>query len=428
MVKLNQGTTISLTTGQSIDVIKELGRGGQGIVYLVRLDGAEYALKWYTVDYPDSFYKNLENNVNNGAPKMSDGSHSKAFLWPMLLTQRQLGSFGYVMKLRPAEYKDFSDFLLAKVSFKSLNSMINAALQICDGFSQLHRAGYSYQDLNDGNFFIKPDTGDVLICDNDNVSAQGHSTGISGKMRYMAPEIVSGEKPNKYSDYFSLSVVLFFLFYYNHPLEGKRVLSSPCMTESLERKHYGTHALFIYDQQNKDNLPVRGVHTNVIKRWPLFSEILQNIFKDQFSQNRLKNPTTRMMESEWIKKIIELRNRIVICPNCGEETFSGQNGNSSCIHCNHNFNIKYYIHTNTCGKIALTPGTKIFLGNEKRPIALIKQSKKDPNILGIQNILSKEWVVETPSGKIKKVSQNEVMPSKPGLKIQFPFGIKAKII
>ena len=30
--------------------------------------------------------------------------------------------------------------------------------------------GYSYQDLNDGNFFINPQSGDVLICDNDNVA------------------------------------------------------------------------------------------------------------------------------------------------------------------------------------------------------------------------------------------------------------------
>ena len=28
----------------------------------------------------------------------------------------------------------------------------------------------SYQDLNDGNFFIDPQTGKVLICDNDNVA------------------------------------------------------------------------------------------------------------------------------------------------------------------------------------------------------------------------------------------------------------------
>jgi hypothetical protein len=33
--------------------------------------------------------------------------------------------------------------------------------------------GYSYRDISFGNLFFDPDTGDVLICDNDNVSANG---------------------------------------------------------------------------------------------------------------------------------------------------------------------------------------------------------------------------------------------------------------
>ena len=54
---------------------------------------------------------------------------------------------------------------MAKVKFVSFDAMLNAAMKICNGFMMLHRFGYSYQDLNDGNFFIDPKTGDVLICD-----------------------------------------------------------------------------------------------------------------------------------------------------------------------------------------------------------------------------------------------------------------------
>lgn len=69
-------------------------------------------------------------------------------------------------------------------------------------------------------------------------------SGILGKARYMAPEVVKGEKkPDKYSDRFSLSVVLFILFYGNHPFEGARVLACPCMTEAYEKKFYGSEAL-----------------------------------------------------------------------------------------------------------------------------------------------------------------------------------------
>ena len=61
----------------------------------------------------------------------------------------------------------------------------------------------SYQDLNDGNFFIDVSNGDILICDNDNVTPDGmkNAGNIGGKPGYMAPEIVCGKShPNSLTD------------------------------------------------------------------------------------------------------------------------------------------------------------------------------------------------------------------------------------
>ena len=271
MTELSKNSIVSLVGGGTATIIKELGRGGQGIVYLVEVCGEKKALKWYLNAPDDKFYRNLAQNIASGAP-------SDAFLWPEYLTEKQQGSYGYIMKLRPQNYYEFGNFLLAKVSFKSFTAMLSAAMKICDGFMMLHRFGYSYQDLNDGNFFIDPQTGDVLICDNDNVMPQGEKSGIMGKARYMAPEIVAGGIPDKYSDRFSLSVILFMLFYANHPFEGAKVVACPCMTEAFEKKFYGSEALFIYDPTDKSNLPVRGIHQNVIRRWPVFPQMLRDAF------------------------------------------------------------------------------------------------------------------------------------------------------
>ena len=237
-MELQNGAKVNLTIGSQATVIKELGRGGQGIVYLVDLDGQQMALKWYLNPPDERFYKNLERNIRQGAP-------SGAFIWPEYLTLQENGSYGYIMKLRPSDYFEFGNYLLARKNFKSLNAMLAAAMKICNGFMMLHRFGYSYQDLNDGNFFIRPTDGDVLICDNDNVMPQGEKSGIMGKARYMAPEIVAGGIPDKYSDRFSLSVILFMLFFANHPFEGAKVVACPCMTEAFEKRFYGSEALFI---------------------------------------------------------------------------------------------------------------------------------------------------------------------------------------
>lgn len=55
MTELKKGDRINLTNGGFVTIVKELGRGGQGIVYLVNLNGEEKALKWY-INTPDKSF------------------------------------------------------------------------------------------------------------------------------------------------------------------------------------------------------------------------------------------------------------------------------------------------------------------------------------------------------------------------------------
>ncbi len=412
MADLSAGQKVNLTTGQQATIIKELGRGGQGTVYLVELGSLKMALKWYHTPPEDSFYKNLERNVNAGAP-------SDAFIWPDYLTVKENGSYGYIMKLRPDEYYEFGNYLLARRNFKSLDAMLAAAMKICEGFRMLHLKGYSYQDLNDGNFFIRPEDGDVLICDNDNVMPQGQKSGIMGKTRYMAPEIVAGGIPDKYSDRFSLSVILFMLFFANHPFEGAKVVSCPCMTESYEKRFYGKEAVFVYDKDDASNRPVRGIHQNVIKRWPLFPSILKNTFIEQFSKEKLTNPNHRLIEQEWEKIITKVRDELVICPNCHEETFLDMyTKRYNCINCGQIVDaakrLKYGMR-----ELILTPKTKLFIDKNNIPDAEVDFFPTDKNLLILRNLTNDTWNVDTPKGKVKVVQPNGFMPILNGLKISF---------
>lgn len=412
-MELSRNTRINLTIGTQCTVIKELGRGGQGIVYLVDVAGKQMALKWYITPPDNNFYKNLQNNIRNGAP-------SDAFIWPEYLTEKEHGSFGYVMKLRPSNYYEFGNFLLAKKNFKSFQAMVAAAMKICNGFMMLHRFGYSYQDLNDGNFFIEPETGDVLICDNDNVMPQGEKSGIMGKARYMAPEVVvDGKVPDKYSDRFSLSIILFMLFFANHPFEGAKVVACPCMTEAFEKKFYGSEAVFMYDPTNKENLPVRGIHQNVIRRWPVFPKILKDTFIDQFSQEKLKNPQSRMIEQDWEKIIAQVRDQLVRCPICGEETFYDiALPDHTCIDCGRSIKIDNYLELGR-RQLLLTVGTKLFIDHDNIADGIVETSPQNDGSLWIKNLSPEKWTVETASGKIKSIDPNGVFPVKPGISVSF---------
>lgn len=421
MKELQPKDKVNLVGDLQATVVKELGRGGQGIVYLVELLGKQMALKWYLNAPDDRFYKNLEENVRKGAP-------SPSFLWPEYVTRREKGSYGYIMPLRPQGYYEFGQFYLARVQFQSFEVLLNAAMKICEGFRQLHLNGYSYQDLNDGNFFINPTTGDVLICDNDNVMPEGESSGILGKARYMAPEIVLGKSmPNKGSDRFSLAVLLFMLFYGNHPFEGAKVLECPCMTEKYEKKFYGSDILFIFDEKDNTNRPVKGVHKNVMRRWPVYPAILREAFVKEFTKEKLENPAKRSIENSWQKVIKQLRDMLVVCPNCKEESFVQNEHDTKCMNCNKQMNIagglKFADST-----IWLTPGTIVYLGFNNEPTARVVTVPGDKYPIQIQNITTGQWMVETPSGKLKPIDPQGLMPVKAGLKVAFNSTTKATII
>lgn len=432
MIEFQKGQRIRTVTGGELEVIQKLGEGGQGIVYKVNYNGKQLALKWYfgnKLNNADKFYRNIQNNIKQGAP-------TRAFLWPLEITEYYEGSFGYLMELRPSEYKDFSLFLLAKVHFANIEAIINTALCITNGFRELHNRGYSYQDLNDGNFFVNPQTGDVLICDNDNVAPYGENLGIAGKCRYMAPEVVMGKKrPDSHTDRFSLAVVLYMLLFLNHPLEGKRTMC-PCLTEELERKFYGSDPVFVWDAANDSNRPVRGVHTNEIKLWPLYPDFVRKTFEKAFSHEvMVGNDTThRVIEKEWQEVFTTLRDLTVKC-SCGSETFIDPSQQTCrCINCGKSLErppilkVKKY-------QAALAPGKKIYAchvqydsDDFKEARGEVISSRNNPAVLGLKNDSSTTWEAILPNGTSKGYPSGQVIKIGKGMKINFGNGNVAEVI
>ena len=432
MKEFQKGQRIRTASGGELEVIQKLGEGGQGIVYKVNYNGKQLALKWYfgnKLSNADKFYRNIQNNIKQGAP-------TSAFLWPLEITEYFEGSFGYLMELRPSEYKDFSLFLLAKVHFANIEAIINTARCITNGFRELHNKGYSYQDLNDGNFFVNPKTGDVLICDNDNVAPYGENLGIAGKCRYMAPEVVMGKKrPDSHTDRFSLAVVLYMLLFLNHPLEGKRTMC-PCLTEELERRFYGSDPVFVWDSTNDSNRPVRGVHTNEIKLWPLYPEFVRKTFEKAFSHEvMVGNDTThRVIEKEWQEVFTTLRDLMVKC-SCGSETFIDPSKQAcQCINCGKSIERPLILKVKKY-HAALTPGKKLYAchvqydsDDFKEARGEVIASRNNPALLGLRNDSDSTWEAILPNGTSKGYPNGQVIKLGKGIKINFGNGNVGEVI
>lgn len=431
MAHLKENDTLHLAGGGEIVVQDVLGEGGQGIVYKVLYNGKPCALKWYSkgVDGDASrFYDAIKHNIEKGSP-------ATTFLWPLALTEMQDGMhFGYVMDLRPATYKDFPHFLLNRVQFKSFTAIVNAALEITASFRKLHNLGLSYQDLNDGNFFINPESGEILICDNDNVLPNGWNMGIQGKPKYMAPEVVNGtNSPDTYSDRFSLAVVLFLLLCKSHPLDGKK--DNPRIDPAKnEMNLYCLNPIFIFDPNNDSNRPNPEIHGNALIFWQIFPAYIKELFMRAFSKPLMQCDGTgrkdRIMEKEWLTELSRLRSEIAVCPHCGEETFiDSEQKECRCMDCGKQFDRPPVLKLKG-GSIVLQPGHKVYCHQIDSSVEIdvetvhnavgeVIQNKNNPAIWGLKNIGKKTWVKHTPQGKEESCESGKVVPVARGIKIHF---------
>lgn len=430
---LSKNQKIELESGKTATIIGKLGDGGQGIVYRVILDetGEERALKWYFRDkFSDArkFYNHLAENIKMGAP-------SAAFVWPEEITKwRDNESFGYTMKIFPAGYESFSKFLISKVSFQSARAMVNAGLNMVAAFKALHNKGYNYQDLNDGNFSINPKSGAVLICDNDNVMGHGENSGVLGKARYMAPEVVRGEKqPDKITDRYSLAVILFMLFIGDHPLEGQKT-NVPALTNKYDKRFFGTEPLFIYDKNDNANAPVPGLHKNAIAMWKYFPSFVKAAFQASFSQESLLKGRGRLLEQDWFNILMRLKSSIVKCPICGEEIFLESDRETICG--KHKIKAVGYLDFEKRSNQAVT--VPIFKdavlynyhmdisSEDFETVAAVILEK--PGKFGLQNKTARRWLITAQDGQTFSKQAGETVVLGANFKIDFGSGTFAQVI
>ncbi len=434
MPSFRKGERISLRSGEHATILNEhpLGNGGQGEVYLVDYNRSEHALKWYTSYRMRSdieFKKNIAKNIDDGAP-------NDRFAWPLAITEDMNGSYGYIMRLLPKENEEFSDFLrsykLTKddpprripVRFSDYSCVINAAIQIVECFMDLHRKGKSYQDLNDGGISMNMTTGDVIICDCDNIASDGKNFGIAGKQGYMAPEIVLNKNcPNVYSDRFSLAVILFKLFFRDDPFWGAKVCKCCNLTDYNYRKYYGVEPVFIYHPTDSSNRPVNGIHNNVIRMWNRYPGFIKDLFLRAFVDG-LRDTSKRPIETEWMSALIRLRSESITC-ECGGFSFvpddAEKEGRFECPRCKKSYPIMVLNGTRIPmrkGAVAYECQIHSRSDDHSKVSLMVVENRITKGLMGIKNLDSSEWEVAYDGSKVS-VLPNKGTELKPGMSIEF---------
>lgn len=414
----------ALTDGQKLlskhrityKIIRFIASGGQGEVYEVEDSGGQrYALKWYFKHSATKHQQKLiERLIERGTP-------DARFLWPLdVIFKDEL--FGYIMRLRPPRYKGIVD-LMKRRAEPTFSALCMAGINLSDGYQSLHSQGLCYRDISFGNLFFDPANGDVLICDNDNVTVNlDTESATNGTPRFIAPEIITGKKlPSTETDLYSMAVLLFYMFLLHHPLEGALEANIKCFDAKAMEKIYGYEPIFIWDPTNDKNRPIPGYQDNAIVFWNMYPPYLREMFTRAFTKG-LRNGNARIVEKEWKDAFATLKNSILYCQSCGKENFF--NKKTTCWSCK--ANISAPPRLNIKGQIIMLNHDSIIYSHHLHGnfdfSTVVGKLSMHPSRLGkwgLSNATADNWSFIKANGDTAVIPSNKTAPLVTGAKINF---------
>jgi len=421
----NKQNFLTETSRSPLQVEQFLGGGGQGEVYRASLAGKPVALKWYFPHTATSQQRAVLDTLVRRAPP------NERFLWPLeMVSDPVVPGYGYVMGLRLPGYKGIVDLMKRRIE-PSFRALLTAGYQLSDSYFQLHSAGLCYRDISFGNVFFDPVSGDVLICDNDNVTINNTKiSGVLGTPKFMAPEVVRGlVLPSSNTDLYSLAVLLFYMLCVHHPLDGMResqihVLDLPAMN-----RLYGHDPLFIFDPQDDRNRPDPEYHRNALEYWPIYPKYLQVLFIESFTRGIRDPQHGRVRESQWRLTLRKALDALCYCPNCGSENFyeetpEGKPLAKLCWSCGKS--LQWPLRLRIKGKqvVALNHDTRLTSRQTQEDdhntlSAEVTRHPTDLSIWGLKNCSTTKWVATNPQGELSDILPEKTIRLVAGTKLNF---------
>jgi serine/threonine protein kinase len=281
--------------------------------------------------------------------------------------------------------------------------------------------------------FFDPDSGDVLVCDNDNVGVDGGPTSVLGTPRFMAPEVVRGETlPSTQTDLFSLAVMLFMVLVNNHPLDGRKEFEIHCFDRPAMERLYGWEPVFIFHPSDRSNEPVPGYQDNALAFWPIYPTFLRRLFTDSFTTG-LRDPVHgRVRETNWRQAMSRLRDSIFYC-TCGNENLFDVEGLRAaggtagrCWGCNASLQLPPRIKIGQA-VVMLNHDSQLFAHHLEggdtvvftKPFAEVSRNPTDASLMGLKNLSSHPWTVVLTDGNIREVPPTKSAALASGIRINF---------
>ena len=247
--RLREASELPDLSGTRFTLIRELGRGGMGIVYLVQDSelGREAALKIFHLD---DVSPNLAARMHDEARTLAQLEHPgivPIYEFGKLASGRLYYAMRYVQGNR------LDKFLL---SAASLPERLRVFERICEAVAFAHSRRVIHRDLKPSNIMLGS-FGEVLVLD------WCHVAGTPG---YMAPEQERGEPADERSDVFALGRVLDEMIGPHAPAPLRSIVNKATASVRYETVQQLSAEVLRFI----DGAKVEAHHETLLERWQRF--------------------------------------------------------------------------------------------------------------------------------------------------------------
>lgn len=417
---LEAGTIVKSHEGKDVEVVRCIHQGGTNDVFEVLYDQKRYAMKLYKDKYREKYtikdFWLLEN-------KATALSMHKNFVWPCDFVEDVGGGYsgGVLMPLIGEEYLPLTEILKGTGNFSSFQTRINAAIHLVAEMRVLHSKGYCYANLDPTKLLVNPKTGELRICDVDNIVITGESVATNTSWKYTVPEI---EKYNKKSnvelDNYATSVLIFILLLNAGPFEGEAYLKSAGQNPKAR--------LFMFSDEGSYNKPVKGIHQHAINMWWRLPEYIKSLFLHDFKQHSSDYLLRYTPASTWMDNLMRLKTHTTLCPNCKNVLFMDEYDEHWCSQCDTKIETPLSLAAKRIDyTIPLVSGNVLFKA-QIVPVNLdelsvvpmrISKLKDNPETVLLKNTSSSKLLVNTSGKGLSELPTGYSIRPIEGMKIKF---------
>ncbi len=207
------------------EIIKELGHGAMGTVYLGRDPSINREVAIKTLSYSDVEAQQL-NDVKEQFFREAEAAGKLSH--PNIVTIFDVGEdhdMAYIA-MELLKGKELTHFC-QKNSLLPIDGVMGAGLSVAEALAYAHAQGVVHRDIKPANI-IMLENDQIKVADFGIARVMSSSTKtetgvIFGTPNYMSPEQVSGKKVDGRSDLFSLGIVLYEMLSAEKPFKGENI-------------------------------------------------------------------------------------------------------------------------------------------------------------------------------------------------------------